>query len=90
MPNELPTDRLPTIEETRAMHERAVRARKKSFDFKSRCFLYIFTRGSRCAKAVLGKYTAVSNAKLSHKLFLSVICNNCYFHWIVSFLNFIK
>ena len=29
MPNELPTDRLPTIEETRAMHERAVRARKK-------------------------------------------------------------
>ena len=29
MSNELPTDRLPTIEETRAMHERAVRARKK-------------------------------------------------------------
>ena len=29
MPNELPTDRLPTIEETRATHERAVRARKK-------------------------------------------------------------
>ena len=29
MPNELPTDHLPTIEETRAMHERAVRARKK-------------------------------------------------------------
>ncbi len=29
MPNELPTDRLPTIEETRAMHERAVRAKEK-------------------------------------------------------------
>ena len=29
MPNELPTDRLPTIQETRAMHENAVRARKK-------------------------------------------------------------
>ena len=29
MPTELPTDRLPTIGETRAMHERAVRERKK-------------------------------------------------------------
>ena len=29
MPTELPTDRLPTIDETRAMHERAVRERKK-------------------------------------------------------------
>ena len=29
MPNDLPTDRLPTLDETRAMHERAVRARKK-------------------------------------------------------------
>lgn len=29
MPNDLPTDRLPTMAETRAMHEQAVRARKK-------------------------------------------------------------
>ena len=29
MPNDLPTDRLPTMAETRAMHEKAVRARKK-------------------------------------------------------------
>ncbi len=29
MPTELPTDRLPTLDETRAMHERAVRERKK-------------------------------------------------------------
>ena len=29
MPNDLPTDRLPTLEETRAMHETAVRLRKK-------------------------------------------------------------
>ena len=29
MSNELPTDRLPTIQETRAMHESAVRVRKK-------------------------------------------------------------
>ena len=29
MPNDLPTDRLPTLDETRAMHEQAVRARKK-------------------------------------------------------------
>ena len=29
MPNDLPTDRLPTLDETRAMHESAVRARKK-------------------------------------------------------------
>ena len=29
MPNDLPTDRLPTKAETRAMHEQAVRARKK-------------------------------------------------------------
>ena len=29
MPNDLPTDRLPTLAETRAMHEQAVRERKK-------------------------------------------------------------
>ena len=29
MPNDLPTDRLPTMAETRAMHEQAVRERKK-------------------------------------------------------------
>lgn len=29
MPNDLPTDRLPTMAETRTMHEQAVRARKK-------------------------------------------------------------
>ena len=29
MPNDLPTDRLPTMAETRAMHEQAVRVRKK-------------------------------------------------------------
>ena len=29
MPNDLPTDRLPTMEETRAMHEQAVRTRKQ-------------------------------------------------------------
>ena len=29
MPNDLPTDRLPTMAETRAMHEQAVRAKKK-------------------------------------------------------------
>ena len=29
MPNDLPTDRIPTLDETRAMHEQAVRDRKK-------------------------------------------------------------
>ena len=29
MPNDLPTDRIPTLDETRAMHEQAVSARKK-------------------------------------------------------------
>lgn len=37
MPNELPTDRLPTIEETRAMHERAVRAPKEKKAAKNAC-----------------------------------------------------
>ena len=60
-------------------------ARQKSFYLKSRGIRNVFCGAARGANIVLAKYSAVRNAKLSHKFLFSIVRYNSYFHF-TSFL----